>query len=219
MLTYVVPPAASAWLQNVIEYCIKVHKTGPVSKGSNNSATVWPKIITNYTEYLKRFSSRVVQHLPVLTNWWASCSGLFCLTDATCEMPTVAHSSFHGYAANRTNFTVDDVIEVLCNDGYRFPHIKLTALQLVCHPDGTWRNAIGIEQVTSCERKWNCCYQNGVCPSVCKQYALVCNNACTLYIWKLISDYQADCIRYSKGGLIMWKQAPAKSACFTHLLK
>ena len=41
--------AAFGRLQNVIEYCMKVRKTGPVGKKSNNSATVWQKITTNDT--------------------------------------------------------------------------------------------------------------------------------------------------------------------------
>ena len=32
--------AASGQLQNAMKYCTKVRKTGPVSKGSNNSVTV-----------------------------------------------------------------------------------------------------------------------------------------------------------------------------------
>ena len=40
-------PAVSRRMQNMIEYCVKVHKTGPTDTEANNSATVWRKITIN----------------------------------------------------------------------------------------------------------------------------------------------------------------------------
>ena len=62
--------ATSSWLQKVIEYCIKVRKTCPAGKESNNSGMFWRKIAINDAPGVCREWGSVS---PGPTNWWASC--------------------------------------------------------------------------------------------------------------------------------------------------
>ena len=62
--------SASGWLEDVVEYCIKMRITGPVGKESNNSAIVWRNITINDIPNVRR-DFRVEWHSvsPCLANW------------------------------------------------------------------------------------------------------------------------------------------------------
>ena len=67
-----------------------------------------------------------------------------------CVRPLV----LHGVIGDETGvgFSVGNIVEISCQSGYRFPHIKSTVLQAVCRADGVWR-MWNDEDVPSCERE------------------------------------------------------------------
>lgn len=51
------------------------------------------------------------------------------------------------------NFTAGSRVEVVCEDGYRFPHTKSTVLHIICHSNGSWTDLLGSEIISSCQCK------------------------------------------------------------------
>jgi Sushi repeat (SCR repeat) len=70
-------------------------------------------------------------------------------TIGECAAPNVVNGKFTAGNSGKVNFTSGDIVEVICDAGYKFTHTTGPKVYVVCRNDGSWDDPLGL----SCSRR------------------------------------------------------------------